>query len=93
MEANDYITCKETIEQLCKELAEARAEIVRLGAIVEMQRVRLGKREEGIERKDALIEQMREALKRVRQCSCSHMQRTTHDMIDAALSAAERESK
>ena len=43
-----------------------------------------------IERKDALIEQMRDALKHVRQYSCSHMQRTTHDMIDAALSAAGR---
>ena len=45
------------------------------------------------ERKDKLIEQMRNVLKHVRQCSCSHMQRTTHDMIDAALSAAERDRK
>ena len=35
-----------------------------------------------------LVEQLTEALKEVRLYSCSHMQSTTHDTIDAALKAA-----
>ena len=69
-----------------KQLAEARAEIERLSEIAEMQRVRLDKRNEEIERKDKLIEQMREALK-----LALPEARSTHceNVIKAAL-AAER---
>jgi len=35
-----------------------------------------------------LVEQLRDTLKEVRKYSCSHMQRTTHDRIDAVLLAA-----
>jgi hypothetical protein len=38
-----------------------------------------------------LVEQMTTALKEVRLYSCSHMQRTTHDTIDAALKAAKEQ--
>ena len=38
-----------------------------------------------------LVEQMTTALKEVRLYSCSHMQSTTHDTIDAALKAAKEQ--
>jgi len=86
------------------ELAEARAEIERINhqrraGWTEIERLKLVSQNQetviaaqrrSAKAKDKLIEQMRDTLKHVRKYSCSHMQRTTHNMIDAALSAAER---
>lgn len=93
--------------QLERELAEARAEIERIdhqrrAGWTEIERLKLVSQNQetviaaqrrSAKAKDQLIEQMRDTLKHVRLYSCSHMQRTTHDMIDAALSAAERGGK
>lgn len=90
--------------QIETELAEARAEIERIdhqrrAGWTEIERLKLVSQNQetviaaqrrSAKAKDKLIEQMRDTLKHVRKYSCSHMQRTTHDMIDAALSAAER---
>lgn len=78
---------QDTIEQLTKELADARAEI----AADEARLVAYVARVSGeIERKDALIEQMREAL--VAAKNDGKMQSAiTCQLIIAALSAVERD--
>mgnify|MGYP001164803509 CR=1 FL=1 len=74
--------------QLETELANSEKKVFAYKTALEQSESELAEARAEIERKDQLIEQMRDTLKHVRQYSCSHMQRTTH--IDAALSAAER---
>ncbi len=96
--------CDKCFKRYKEQLAEARAEIERINhqrraGWTEIERLKLVSQNQetviaaqrrSAKAKDKLIEQMRDTLKHVRKYSCSHMQRTTHDMIDAALSAAER---
>jgi len=90
LNAGETAVSSDFARQLERELAEAQADADHWkGECNALQRM-VHEAQAEIERKDQLIEQMRDTLKHVRQYSCSHMQRTTHDMIDAALSAAER---
>jgi len=73
--------------QLERELAEARAEIERLALLAQNQQIVIDAQSRSIQAKDALIEQMREALEyaltEARSTECERL-------IEAALSAAGR---
>ena len=88
---------KDAIKQLETELVEARAEIealkrvnVALNEEIKIQRAYVAGRDNTIERKERLIEQMREALQMVRATSKSFLPGLTWQAVIAALKSAER---
>ena len=83
--------------ELNKQLVEARAEIealkrvnVALNEEIKIQRAYVAGRDNTIERKERLIEQMREALQMVRATSKSFLPGLTWQAVIAALKSAER---
>lgn len=85
-------------DELKKQLAEARAEIERLALLAQNQQIVIDAQSRSIKVKDAIIEQMREALRLADElideyaAVCEHADNVDElrDEIKAALSAAER---
>jgi hypothetical protein len=87
-------------EELRKQLSEARAEIERLALLAQNQQIVIDAQSRSIQAKDALIEQMREALKTASILiddlvdthveKCASVYDDDRNEIKAALSAAER---
>jgi len=96
--SHEIINAIELLADKDKQLAEARAEIERLALLAQNQQIVIDAQSRSIQAKDALIEQMREALRLADDlideyaAVCEHADNVDElrDEIKAALSAAER---